>query len=179
MRQINFNEIIRYFKGLFFIVLGFILSLIPLLVYNNLDSKNIYFLIMLYILIILLVYVIFFKIIKVNLFFKLLLIGIIGLQSIKSIYFEFHENGKKSNQNIITKQKSIFKTEDQKHKYTYGTIEEKIIILKSLGLSKQQIYNKLKNNTDFRALIKTNDKQFNLIYDNPLETNEYDKEKYW
>jgi hypothetical protein len=98
----------------------------------------------------------------------------VSLQNIsedKSIVRVIIENNvqKNVNENTLSR-KSIFQTKDQKHKYTYGTIEEKIIILKSLGLTKEQVYNKLKNNTDFRTLLKNNDKQFNLIYDKPLKT---------
>ena len=76
---------------------------------------------------------------------------------------------------IIIKQKSIFKTEEQKNKYTYGTIEEKIFILKNLGLLKKQIYQKLKNNTDFRKLIKNGNEKFELMFNKEINKNTTNK----
>lgn len=74
------------------------------------------------------------------------------------------------NNNINTKvqieQKTIFKTEEERKKYIYGTIDEKIIILKDIGLSKQEVYKKLENNTDFRELIKDKKNKFEEVYDN-------------
>lgn len=58
-----------------------------------------------------------------------------------------------------------FKTEEEKKRYIYGTIEEKIIILKDKGLSKEQVYDMLKNNTDFRTLVRDDDDKFNEIYE--------------
>lgn len=66
-------------------------------------------------------------------------------------------------ENLI-QQKQLSQTEEQKHKYNYGTIEEKILILKDMNLSKEQIYKKLENNTDFRILIKDNQNKFDEIF---------------
>lgn len=76
------------------------------------------------------------------------------------------------NSSVSIQKKSIFKTKDQKHKYTYGTIEEKIIILNNLGLTKEQVYDKLENNTDFRILIKNGDNKFNSIFSSVNKKNE-------
>lgn len=72
-----------------------------------------------------------------------------------------NESIKKEN---IIPQKQVFQTEEQKQKFTYGTIEEKIHILKDMNLSKEQIYKKLENNTEFRELIKNSDEKFESIY---------------
>ena len=69
----------------------------------------------------------------------------------------------KANDSIM--EKYIFKTKKEKKEYKYASIEDKIIILKNIGLSKKEVYNKLKNNMDFRILLKNGNNKFYKIYD--------------
>lgn len=79
-------------------------------------------------------------------------------------YFKNVDKNESNNSKVIFQQKSVFQSEEEKYKYNYGTIEEKIIILKNMGLSKQEVYNKLENNTEFRTLIKDNQNKFDEIF---------------
>jgi len=65
-------------------------------------------------------------------------------------------------------EKSMFWTSERLNEFKYGTINIKIKLLKKSGLSKQEIQKKLKNNTEFRHLIKDGDKKFNKIYECPI-----------
>ena len=98
---------------------------------------------------------------KFNLEIKISLILAYITFTVVLIISNYNESMKKEN---YIQQKSVFQSEEQKYKYNYGTIEEKIIILKNMGLSKQQVYNKLENNTEFRTLIKDNQNKFDEIF---------------
>lgn len=169
--KVNWTEINDFIKGLGSMLLVFILWIVIILLLDKYDIDNIFFIISLCGIVAYGIYIVLFKLITNTFFDKWLTLLMFIAISIMIIYSEI-TNDVQSNNKIEIIKKSIFKSEDQKYKYSYGTIEEKITILKSLGLSKQQVYNKLKNNTDFRSLVKNNDKQFNLLYDKALKTKE-------
>lgn len=66
-------------------------------------------------------------------------------------------------EDVPMESKSIFQTKEEKTKYTNGTIEEKIIILRDMNLSKKQIYKTLENDMQFRELRKDGDQKVENI----------------
>jgi Ca2+/Na+ antiporter len=151
-------EIIK-FLIIIIVVVGIVLF-VELKIISNFDSVWIQFLIR---------FIIVFLFYQINKLWKsnFVIIGILFYISITTyiLLFSDSKENKKNDTNIIIKQKSVFQSEEQKHKYNYGTIEEKINILKNMGFSKQEIYKKLENNTEFRILIKDNQNKFENIYD--------------
>lgn len=91
-------------------------------------------------------------------FFIILMIFYISMTAYILLFSGDNDKNTKANNNIIQPQ-FIFKTEEQKTKYTNGTIEEKIIILRDMNLSKKQIYKRLENDMKFRELIKDGDEK--------------------
>ncbi len=161
--KINWNEINDFFKGIFSIFLGFSFSLITLISYDNIAINNVYLLIFIYILTFIFLSFIL-KIFLQKFLDKYFFLGAFLIVASHALYTEFTKNSQPINEKVTIQQKSAFQTEEQKYKYNYGTIEEKIIILKNMGLSKQQVYNKLENNTEFRTLIKDNQNKFDEIF---------------
>lgn len=79
---------------------------------------------------------------------------------------EFNVN-KIEEQQTISIEKFIFKTQENKDNYINGDIETKIKILKELGFTREEVLNKLENNMNFKKLIKNGNKRFdNLYYQN-------------
>lgn len=150
-------EIIKFL--IIIIIVGGIVLFVELKIISNFDSVWIQFLVR---------FIIVFLFYQINKFWKsnFVIIGILFYISITTyiLLFSDSKENKKNDTNITIKQKSVFQSEEQKHKYNYGTIEEKIHILKNMGLTKQEVYNKLKNNTDFRILIKDNQNKFDEIF---------------
>ena len=55
------------------------------------------------------------------------------------------------------------------NQFQNATIEEKILILNSAGLSKEEIKNKLKNDTEFRELTKNGYENFETFLSKELK----------
>lgn len=147
-------------KEIFF----YVFAIIIFLYIKDAYQINIYSQILFYIVFIGLIFILERKFFRNDKFFIVFFI-IQSLLLILFIKFQFkYLKNDKNNTNISIQQKSAFQTEEQKYKYNYGTIEEKIVILKNMGLSKQEVYNKLENNTDFRILIKDNQNKFDEIF---------------
>lgn len=102
------------------------------------------------------------KILKIKFQYSFLLIVGYIIYNIYFLFLGFKDN-KKKNTNILIQKKSIFQSKEQKYKYNYGTIEEKIIILRDMNLSKKQIYKKLENDMKFRELMKDGNKEVEMI----------------
>jgi len=94
---------------------------------------------------------------------------LIGILSVVGLIFELTINGKSlMERQIETKlQKNVTtNTIDGKKKlyqYKNADIQERILMLKSSGLTKDEIVNKLKNNMEFRQFIKNGDEKLNVL----------------
>lgn len=102
------------------------------------------------------------KILKIKFQYSFLLIVGYIIYNVYFLFLGFKDN-KKNNTNISLQPKSIFQTKEEKTKYTNGTIEEKIIILRDMNLSKKQIYKTLENDMQFRELMKDGDEKVKNI----------------
>lgn len=158
------KEIFYYLQVLFIFLIGIALFSYVAKIYQI----NIYVLVIFYVIFSAVIFIFERKFFNNEKFFTVFfIIQLLLLILVFKFQFKYLKNVDKNasnNSKIIIQQKSIFQSEEQKHKYNYGTIEEKILILKDMNLSKEQIYKKLENNTDFRILIKDNQNKFDEIF---------------
>lgn len=158
------KEIFYYLLVIFIFLIGIALFSYIAKIYQI----NIYILVFFYVIFSAIIFIFERKFFNNEKFFTtFIIIQLLLLILVFKFQFKYFKNDEKSELNdskVIFHEKSVFQSEEQKHKYNYGTIEEKIIVLKSIGLSKQQVYNKLESNTEFRTLIKDNQNKFDEIF---------------
>ncbi|WP_321778180.1 hypothetical protein [Sulfurimonas sp.] len=171
MEQINLKTLFEISKGIFFVVLAGLLSLVVFSLCDENNITNVYIIISLYVIVFLVLFFFTIHVFKITFeYSSLFLVGFI----IFSIPIIFNNDSKKNGNDMNTtlKQHSIFQTEEQMNNYKYANIENKIIILKNMGLNTEKIFDRLKNNMEFRELIKGGNDKFNEIYNGVENTSQ-------
>ena len=128
------NDLIEIIYYLFIIIVaGTLVLFIELMITANLNNIFIQYAIRLIV-----VFILYFvgKYLKRN-FFIILMIFYISMTTYILLFSDSEVEKKKKDNNIIIQSKTIFKTEELKKQYIYGTIEEKVIILRDMNLSKK------------------------------------------
>lgn len=160
----DLSSILKYLS--IAIIAGTIVLFVELSIISSFDNMSIEYMIRIVVLFVLYIISRFFK----SNYLLILMLVYISM-TVYVLLFSDTKDKELDDKNITIQSKSIFKTDEERKEFEKGTIKDKIIILKSLGLSKEQVYKKLENNTDFRTLIKNGVDKYYLIYDNSKEKN--------
>ena len=160
-----FNEIYKAFIDIFIIIISFIVSVSFIMSIYYFTFDNFLLMIVCHIIGFIVIYFIIWKITQ-NYNFRYLVLGIYLLSLFLILISQFNsENINESTSKNVKKENTLFENKEELNNYKKTNLENKIKILKSLGLTKEEVSYRLKNDMKFKELIKNGLEDFNSIYD--------------